>query len=260
MIGRGSDVTAHQLLLYGDSHSETVFQAAELRQRKRNPTPISVHRARRKKGEKVLGDTSLEEFVELSRGLTESDVIISMIGGNQHAVFSTIQHPIVFDVLESGGGADGLRPGAQIIPHRAIASFLGQGIRDGRDGKAIRAIRAATVAQMVHIISPPPKRDSDFIRTYHETRFKGEIAELGVSPPELRIKIWRMQHRLTREFCEELAIMPMDPPTTALDADGYLLPEYYAQDATHANRAYGMLLLEELEQRFVHAPKAKAHI
>jgi hypothetical protein len=235
-----------------------VFQAAELRQRRRSPTPIAIHRARRQKGEIVLGDTSLEEFVELSRGLSESDVIISMIGGNQHAVFSTIQHPNAFDLLEPGAGAESLRGDAQIVPYRAIASFIGHGIRNGRDGKAIGAIRAATTAKMVHIISPPPKRDSDFIRSYHETRFKAEIAELGVSPPELRMKIWRMQHRLTREFCEELGVIPMDPPATALDADGYLLPEYYARDATHANRAYGLLLLEELERRFATTSEIKA--
>ena len=111
---------------------------------------------------------------------------------------------------------------------------------------------------MIHIISPPPKRDSDFIRRYHETRFKNEIAELGVSPPELRMKLWRMQDRLTREFCEELGIIPMEPIAAALDADGYLLPEYYAQDATHANRTYGMLLLDELEQRFAREAKVTA--
>lgn len=36
-----------QVLLYGDSHSEAVYQATELRQRKKLPTPISIHRARR---------------------------------------------------------------------------------------------------------------------------------------------------------------------------------------------------------------------
>lgn len=173
-----------------------------------------------------------------------------MIGGNQHAVFSTIQHPIEFDVLEPGEERSVLRPGAQLVPYRAIASILHSGIR-GRDGRSLTAIREATAAKMVHIMPPPPKRDSDFIRSYHESRFKDEIALLGVSPPELRMKIWRIQRNLLQDFCIELGVDLLDPPKSALDADGFLLPEYYAKDATHANRSYGLLLLDELERRFL---------
>jgi hypothetical protein len=250
-------MATNQTLIYGDSHCEAVFQAAELRHRKRRPTPIAIHRARRLKGDKILGDTSLVDFIELSRSLTDFDVVISMIGGNQHAVFSTIQHPIPFDVLEPGAGKETLRPGTQLIPYRAVASILHSGIR-GRDGRSLRAVRDATRARLVHIMPPPPKRDSEFIHSYHESRFREEIAELGVSPPELRIKIWRMQRALMKEFCDELGIELMDPPLAALDADGFLLPDYYAKDATHANRAYGLLILEELERRFVSDAKVVA--
>jgi hypothetical protein len=246
-----------QVLLYGDSHSEAVYQAGELRQRKRIPTPICIHRARRQKGEIILGDTSLEEFVGLTRELTANDVVISMIGGNQHAVFSTIQHPIKFDVLEPGEEPNALRPGAQLVPYRAIASMLHSGIR-GRDGRSLTAVRESTGAKMVHVMPPPPKRDSEFIRSYHESRFKDEIAKLGVSTPELRMKIWRIQQNILRDFCVELGIELLDPPTNALDSDGFLLPEYYAMDATHANRAYGMLILEHLERRFLSDAKVVA--
>ena len=246
-----------QILIYGDSHCEAVFQAAELRLRKRMPTPVAIHRARRQKGDKILGDTSLDEFIELSRSLTDNDVIISMIGGNQHAVFSTIQHPIAFDVLEPGASMESLQPGAQLVPYRAVASILHSGIR-GRDGRSLRALRDATRARLIHIMPPPPKRDSDFIHSYHESRFRDEIAELGVSTPELRIKIWRMQRGLMRQFCDELGLELLDPPLAALDADGFLLPDYYAKDATHANRAYGLLLLEHLERRFASDAKVVA--
>ncbi|MCL6697302.1 hypothetical protein LZ496_00660 [Sphingomonas sp. NSE70-1] len=250
LIGKRQFVADYQMLLYGDSHSEAVFQAAELRERRRYPTSIAIHRARRQKGEKVIGDTSLEEFVEIARGLSSSDMVISMIGGNQHAVLATIQHPIPFDVLEPGADFSSLRPGTELIPYRAIASIIHGGIR-GRDGRALSKIRDATPARMFHIIPPPPKRDSDFIRSYHESRFSEDIAKLGVSSPELRMKIWRMQRNLLHEYCDELGIEAFDPPQAALDQDGFLLPEYYAKDATHANRNYGLLLLQELEQRIV---------
>jgi hypothetical protein len=240
---------SRKILLYGDSHSEAIFRAVELRKRKRKPTPIDVHRARRQKGEKLLGDTSLEEFLELARGLGADDVVVTMIGGNQHAVFSTVQHPVRFDVIEPGMMADHLEPGAEIIPYRMVSSLLDSALR-GRDGRSLKALRDATPARIMLIIPPPPKRDGEFIRNYHETRFANDIAELGVSSAELRMKIWRMQRNLLHSHCRELNIESLDPPQNAVDPDGYLLPEYYANDATHANRDYGLLLLRVLEQRF----------
>lgn len=238
-----------KILLYGDSHSEAIFQAVELRQRKRRPTSIEVHRAKRQKGEKILGDTSLEEFLKLTRGLKKDDVVVTMIGGNQHAVFSTIQHPVRFDVIEPEATAEQVALGAEIIPYRMVSSLIDSGLR-GRDGRSLKALRDATAAKVTLIIPPPPKRDGEFIRSYHETRFANEIAELGVSSPELRMKIWRMQRNLLHAYCDELKIECLDPPQNAVDADCYLLPEYYANDATHANRNYGLLLLEVLEHLF----------
>lgn len=249
MIGKLRTSPKPRLLLYGDSHSEAIFRAAELRAREGRPTAIAIHRARRTKGNIILGDTSLEEFFNLTRRLTESDVVISMIGGNQHAVFSTVQHPVPFDLLEPGATEQSLRPDSQIIPYRALSSVLDSAIR-GRDGRTLEKLRSATRAKLIHIMSPPPKRDSEFIRSYHETRFRGDIANLGVSPPELRMKIWRLQRSLTQALCDELDIELMGSPAKVLDADGFLRREYYGKDATHANRAFGMLVLERLERRF----------
>lgn len=248
---------SHTTLLYGDSHSEAVFQAAELRSRRRTPTPVQVHRTRRVKGETVIGDTSPEDFLSLASALGDRDVIITMIGGNQHAVFSLIQHPVPFDVIEPGMAADCLVPDAEIIPYRLVSAALDSGVR-GRDGRALKALRNATKARLVLMIPPPPKRDGDFIRKYHERRFANDIAELGVSSAELRMKIWRMQRDLLRAYCRELNIETLDPPEAAVDDAGYLLPEYYANDATHANRDYGLLLLNLFEAHFVSEREAVA--
>ena len=240
---------SHEILLFGDSHSEAIFQAAALRKKRLKPSLVEVHRTRRQKGEIFIGDTSLEEFLKLASGLGKDDVVVTMIGGNQHAVFSTIQHPVRFDVIEPGMTADDVAPGAEIIPYRMVSSAIDSYLRV-RDGPSLTALRDATSARLILIVPPPPKRDGDFIRNYHETRFKHDIAELGVSSAELRMKIWRMQRNLLHAFCGELNVEAMDPPKDTVDADGYLLPKFYANDATHANRDYGLLLLDVLEQRF----------
>ena len=37
------------------------------------------------------------------------------------------------------------------------------------------------------------------------------------------------------------------PPKITLTSKGYLKPEYYANDATHANADYGELVLQQIE-------------
>jgi len=239
-----------KILLFGDSHSYAVQRAIEKRQGKGISIPLKAHRLSKIKNGKKQGDTSLEEFVEIIGKLTENDVVLSMIGGNQHAVFSTIQHPQRFDFLEPGGKPV-VEEGAVLIPYRALTSFFEKGIRN-RDGKSLEALRQATSARLIHIIPPPPKGDSAFIQQYHESVFANEgITSHGVSSPVLRLKFWNLQTRLLKALCEDLGIEVMMPPKVSVDHKGFLARDYYANDATHANHFYGELLLREVEQRFL---------
>jgi len=239
-----------RILLFGDSHSHAVQRAVEKRQGKGKPVPLKAHRLSKIKNGKKQGDTSLEEFIEIIGRLDRDDVVLSMIGGNQHAVFSTIQHPQRFDFLEPGGKPV-VEEGAELIPYRALSSFFEKGIRN-RDGKSLEALRQATPARLIHIIPPPPKGDSDFIREYHESIFANEgITAHGVSSPVLRLKFWRLQTRLLKALCGELGIEVMMPPKISVDHKGFLARDYYANDATHANYFYGELVLRDIEQRFL---------
>jgi hypothetical protein len=171
-----------------------------------------------------------------------------MIGGNQHAVLSTIQHPRTFTFMLPGD--EGAQSAAELIPHRALAQHFDAGIR-GRDGKSLEALRKATRARLVHLQSPPPKRDNDHILKHHENLFAAEnIADLGVSAPELRLAFWRLQASVLEQLCAELGIEILPPPPASLDADGYLAPDFYANDATHANPSYGELVLQQIEACF----------
>jgi len=99
--------------------------------------------------------------------------------------------------------------------------------------------------------SPPPKADNDFIARHHETLFAQEgIASRGVSPPELRLKFWKLQVRILQRMCKRLGIEIMMPPARAVSG-GFLSPEFYADDATHANWLYGEQVIREVERRFL---------
>jgi hypothetical protein len=246
---RRTDLSEPTILLFGDSHAYAVQRAIEKREGKGRKAPLQAHRLVKLKNGKQQGDTSLEEFIEIVRPLGPEDIVLSMIGGNQHAVFSTIQHPQKFDFLEPNSDA-GIEEEAELIPYRILLGCFERGIRNG-DGKSLEALRQATAARVIHIIPPPPKADSAFVQQYHESVFANEgITAHGVSSPRLRLKFWHLQKRVLEELCAELKVEVMLPPATALDSRGFLASDYYANDATHANHFYGELLLREVEARF----------
>jgi hypothetical protein len=245
---KGSRSKQPRILVFGDSHSHAIQRAIHKRIGKGQSSPVSAYRLRKEKNGSHIGDTSFEAFLEMIADLGEQDVVVSTIGGNQHAVFSTIQHPRPFDFFtpESPASAD---TGLEIVPYRALSELFTRGIQKG-DGKSLEAIRNATAARVVHIIPPPPKADGEFIQKYHETLFANEgIASRGVSPAALRLKFWQLQTRVLKRLCKKLGIDVLMPPGRVLES-GFLRPEFYAQDATHANWRYGERLLRIIETRY----------
>ena len=239
-----------RIILFGDSHTYAVQRALERRVIKSRALPLAAHRLLKEKNGKHVGDTSFEDFLNLARQLGPDDIALSMIGGNQHAVFSTIQHPEPFDFADYDGLSE-VRSDAQLIPYRVIHDVFARGIRKG-DGKSIESLRKSTRARVVHIIPPPPKRDNEFIEKHHESLFAKEgITTHGVSQPDLRLKFWRLQTRILEQFCRELGVEVLMPPAAALDEQGFLAKDFYANDATHANPEYGELLLTEVERQLL---------
>jgi hypothetical protein len=250
--------TAPRILLFGDSHSHAIQRAIEKRKGKGQATPLSAHRLLKEKNGRNIGDTPFEDFLESIRRLAPTDVVLSMIGGNQHSVFSLIQHPRAFDFFtpEEEAAPDS---GLEVVPYRALEDVFAKGLRGG-DGKSLEALRKATPARVVHIIPPPPKSDNAFIQQYHETHFARDLPSFGVSPPQLRLKFWRLQTRVLAHLCAEFGIKVMMPPKRTLDDEGFLRPEYYAQDATHGNWRYGERVLRDVERRYLKpAPAEEGH-
>jgi hypothetical protein len=241
---------APRILLFGDSHSHAVQRAIDKRQGKGEPVPLSAYRLLKDKNGRQIGDLSFEDFLGVIGRLGRDDIVLSMIGGNQHAVFSTIQHPQPFDFFGPTRNP-AAEDSVEIVPYRALQGIFGRGLRKG-DGKSLEALRAATIARVVHIIPPPPKQDNDHIQEHHETLFAAnDLVNRGVSSPALRLKFWHLQTHILEGLCAEFGIEVMMPPARAVDEAGFLRAEFFARDATHANWRYGEWILREIERQYL---------
>lgn len=235
-----------EILIFGDSHTDALVRAIKARGDSPATSAITAWRLRKEKNGKQIGDMSLEEFLKRTKWLQPRDIIFSMVGGNQHAILSTIQHEVAFDFC-----SEGMEPASatvHMIPNRAIKEYLSAGVY-GRDGQMLRAMRNATRARIVHIVPPPPKKDAEHILRHQETHFsEGNIAQLGVSDALLRKKAWDLQATILKELCRELEIEILMPPEESQCPEGFLAKEFYARDITHANAQYGELVLQQVEK------------
>jgi hypothetical protein len=241
-------VSKPTILLFGDSHSHAVHLAAANRVAKGRPVPLAVFRQLKEKNERNVGNITFDGFLKRIPALARKDVVLSLMGGSRHAVYSTTQHPQPFDFFTPGRGAAGADK-VEIIPYRTLQTLFAEGIYE-RIGRRLKKMRSATEARVVHLIPPPPKGNNEYIAHHHEKLYARQgIASLGVSPPELRLKFWLLQARILKKICRNLGVEVMMPPTTAIDG-GFLRPEYFAEDTTHANELYGELVLCAVEAEF----------
>jgi hypothetical protein len=237
-----------RVLLFGDSHAHAVERAIAKRVGKGLPVTLTAHRLLKDKGDIQIGNITFEAFLKLASTLGPDDVVVSLIGGNQHAVYSTVQHRLRFDFYSPDVPSID-EAASEIVPYRAIEAVFDTGLRSG-DGRLLETLRSATAARIVHVLSPPPKEDSAHITRYHETAFKQDLPKRGVSSAHLRLKFWKLQSRIVRQICSELNIEVMAPPKRTVDEGGFLRPEFYATDATHGNWRYGERVIREVERLY----------
>ena len=177
-----------------------------------------------------------------------SDVIFLCLAGNAHHIFSLVNHPIPFDfVLEDEPNLP-LHPDYEIVPSQLVIEAL---INQGGYPNSIRALRAfrrfLPDKQLFQCSLPPINPSADHIKKYPEV-FHDKIEQLGVTPELIRYKHWRLHSKLIYTECANLGIKYIQPPNSMVDENGFLVPEAWNLDATHANPYYGTKVIEQLVQ------------
>lgn len=243
---------SRSILVIGQSHIAAVRSAAKTRREANPDQPRTrvIHTMEPQYAPEVEGEGDVAHFTaaleETIRDQIARNVplVASASGGNVHNGFALIAHPRPYDFLLAGEEGPPLDPAAEPIPEAQVRSALEAALT--RDRIRLREIKRIA-GEVIQLESPPPVADSDWIAVRADAYFKDRgLAELGVAPPALRYKIWRLHSRIFAGYCAELGITFLPAPSETQDLHGFLRPEF-AGDATHGNEAYGEAVIRALE-------------
>ncbi|HDV5685771.1 TPA: hypothetical protein RJE00_000232 [Legionella pneumophila] len=235
-----------KVIIIGDSHTDAIKKALKKHPFAESNINISAYRFQKIKNDKSIGDISIEHCMEMVSSLREDDMVFSTIGGNQHQSFSLIQHPFPFEMYEPNYAATNMLNDVPIIPYHVIWDVFASGLQ-GKDGERLQKIRNVAKCPVFHLVPPPPKKDTMHILQNHESDFvKKGLLEKGITPANLRLKIWKLQTRVLSYLCREWSINLLPVPNDCLSDEGFLDKEYYANDATHGNVSYGFQVLQQI--------------
>jgi hypothetical protein len=245
-----------RILILGDSHTRALKRAVEERvaaSGQQRAVEFDVHWLLVQKADKVRGELSIEDALQRVSSMPSDGVFAILLAGTLHNIFGLLQHDKPYDVFAPGDESLRLAAGASLIPENALWDMF---VNVAKDNKRIQKIRKAATCAGYHLASPPPKRDNQYIMA-RAARYRDRLVEqVGVAPPELRLRLWRLEMRVVAQLCQQWGIGFLPAPQEAMDVDGFLKPDYYAEDATHANAAYGELVLRQLEGVQVQAASA----
>jgi len=237
-----------QILILGDSNTRAMKRALETRTTRtsgQEHVQFDIHWLLTKKGDRVRGELSMENALERASSLQLSDIIAIQLARTLHNIVGLLQHEQPYDIFVPGDETMTISEGMSVVPENALWDMF---VSLAKDNKRVQQIRKAASCAVYHLATPPPKQDNKFIMDRAARYRERRVDAMGVAPAPLRLRLWKLEMRVLRYLCGEWGVEFVSAPQEALCPQGYLSPEYYADDATHANAAYGELVLKQLER------------
>ena len=166
--------------------------------------------------------------------------VMTSIGGNEHNVLAIAQGKRPFDFILSGQPDLPLDPQAELLPEAVVRETLRHWMVDKI--ALLTAIRAAVSVPVIQIEPPPPVPRAHVLATPSDA-FKKSVDLRRLSSDTLRHKMWRVETRLFSAACGRLGIDYVETPPAMMDETGMLAQSAWGKDATHANDAYGEVMV-----------------
>lgn len=172
-------------------------------------------------------------------------------GGNEHNSLYFFERAFKFDFKSNY--ISRLMMSSQIISQSSIKSrFRAFGVKD-LEGLLLR-IAAKGPDKIVLVGTPPPKKDNQRLQELlpQEPHFVewakqiGGVEQVTITDPFVRLKLWHVLQDMIAEAAARVGACFVPVPQELKDDEGFLKPEYWAWDVTHANEAYGEIMLRRV--------------
>lgn len=157
------------------------------------------------------------------------DIAILCVGGHEHA-------PL------------GLVAVAALAPARKLA-HLEQLVRL-RQTEWLGFLRPLLPERVWAFPSPPPV-DATTLAPHFPAAVLHPYGDAAPEAPAFRLQLWQHYVDVVRGLCIRHGIEPVDLPSAVRTPEGFLAPDCWGTDPTHANQTYGLRLLEALGARLV---------
>lgn len=168
---------------------------------------------------------------------------ISMMGGNGHILLALEKHTRPFDFISSERPDLDVDPSAEILPEDFVTAIL-KPLMMSYVWHMV-SYRTAVNAKTYVIETPPPYSDDEYVKSNLGPYIKSPENIVSSSH---RLKMWRLHSSIINEICVASDIQFVKAPAASLDENGFMRPEGYGPDATHANKWYGQLLVQQILQ------------
>ena len=208
-----------------------------VRGRIRTPQPYHLDA----KGRVKVLTEALERRMRHVANRQKPDALLLACMGNEFNARIMLQHPDPFDFDYPASGFDVIE-GRTMIP----LSLMRDQLRTLAEQNALQFWRFFTEFVEVPIFvqpPPPPIGDEAHIRSFPGA-FRDRIDSYGITPLSIRAKMWRLYCDVLREtVAEHDGTTFVEIPDVAFE-DGGLAKQFWQQDPTHGNRAYGRMMLD----------------
>ncbi len=170
--------------------------------------------------------------------------------GNQHQAYFLFEPSPAFDFVLSSDPSCPVDPDLPLVPEAYLRAFIAPTLEPLQ--QLLMRITDAGGRRPVVLGTPPPKGDSNAIRSLlaNEPHFvaaaeaaNSSIATARLTKPALMYKLWSLVQDMTRQIAEAQGAIFVPVPPDACTPDGYLRKEHWSGDVTHANAAFGTIML-----------------
>jgi hypothetical protein len=244
------------ILLLGHSHTEALEHAQQDRLKQGKASfALSTFALFRRYKPWITNEPSgprLNDEIEIDiRRFAETAapaLIVGSFWGNQNYFACVANMPRRFDFILPREAELPLDPLAEIVPYNLMLAFARAHFFVSE--MLIRLVQTVGGAPLSLLPAPPPVNNlGDIDGAQYDKTAAPLVDQYGFAPGLLRYKFWRLCYDVYQEKAAAANVSIVPIPDEAFDAQGFRRPEHYTGDWIHANRAYGELMLKQLDKR-----------